>query len=567
MLHEKEYTRPRKFLLAAHGSNLAEFEAAVEANGIEADSFLEVQETEGAEAPVGTKVMWPAAWSNKLAGTAERLGKGSFGTVWGVKTTCPESRGVYVAVKALKATKAQASEEMEFLKAFSGSPYFLSFFDFQSVNTASQGTLYMLMMEAANKATPDFDAFLRRYTSPEHELERIIIIRDIAEGIAQMAGAQAVHRDLKPGNVMISYHCTDGICRGKVGDLGGACRLGKFTSKAGSEKLPHCTTGDVFGTPLYMAPEAYGGDIRGRNDVWAIGLMLYQAVFGYYVRHGQQLRAVLPWAIEAAASTGSKKELARAIIDLDIRQDRQWLPAIESHPLRDVLLGCLHHRVDERFTARDVATLLNRYLESLGVNSSPGEVAAGPACIVSPAAPTVRVPVSAQVASGKVAPPARTGATPAKNAAAAGGGAAKVEVPMKALGEELDAMDSEEDDEDTSVFDQSSDIDQYQLFRAIATGASTKFPVPSFFFKGYKGHPLVDEEGNVLPRDYITTWPQSKTDDMKRQLQGAKFVPGDRIMAVNRIPWTELTDRDKDQMVQGLKYKELDFRYRKAVNL
>jgi serine/threonine protein kinase len=84
-----------------------------------------------------------------------------------------------------------------------------------------------------------------------------------------MAAAHArtiVHRDLKPANIML-----DGDTP-KIVDFGIATTLAEASAR---------TTGTRLGTPAYMAPEQLsGGVIAPCVDIWALGVILFEAVTG-----------------------------------------------------------------------------------------------------------------------------------------------------------------------------------------------------------------------------------------------------------------------------------------------
>jgi serine/threonine-protein kinase len=90
---------------------------------------------------------------------------------------------------------------------------------------------------------------------------------EIAEGLAHAHAHGTIHRDIKPANIMFG---PDGIP--KVVDFG-------------VSKLKGCETqtrtGDVLGTPLYMAPEqAQAKAVDERCDIFSLGLVLYEMVAG-----------------------------------------------------------------------------------------------------------------------------------------------------------------------------------------------------------------------------------------------------------------------------------------------
>ena len=122
---------------------------------------------------------------------------------------------------------------------------------------------------------------LSRILSREKKLplERALkLTEEIADALDYAHGQGVIHRDIKPGNILVT---PEG--RAKVADFGIAkLNLAHFT-------IP----GRVVGTPAYMAPEQLAGEgVDGRSDLFSLGVILYAMVTGHSPFQGNSATTV-----------------------------------------------------------------------------------------------------------------------------------------------------------------------------------------------------------------------------------------------------------------------------------
>jgi len=103
------------------------------------------------------------------------------------------------------------------------------------------------------------------------------IARQVLSALGAAHDAGIVHRDIKPGNVMLTAF--EGLGEGaevaKVLDFG----IAKMMEGSGYTQLT--MTGVALGTPAYMAPEmALGDKVDGRADLYAVGVLLFKCLAG-----------------------------------------------------------------------------------------------------------------------------------------------------------------------------------------------------------------------------------------------------------------------------------------------
>jgi eukaryotic-like serine/threonine-protein kinase len=134
----------------------------------------------------------------------------------------------------------------------------------------------------------------------------IRIVHEVADALAYSHARGVVHRDIKPGNVLLSGR------HAVVTDFG----VAKAVSASGTDKAT--TTGMAVGTPQYMAPEQAMGeaDVDARADLYALGLLAYEMLAGRPTYHAPGIPAAI------ARPSGGGREIQSGWLERDVRARR-----------------------------------------------------------------------------------------------------------------------------------------------------------------------------------------------------------------------------------------------------
>ncbi len=130
------------------------------------------------------------------------------------------------------------------------------------------------------------------------------IIHQLSKALRALNERNVVHRDLKPGNILLSSKKQDAMI--KLADFGFARRLG-----------PDEYTRTFCGTPLYMAPEILAGDSYGlKSDLWSIGVLMYLFLTGRFPFEGATPHQVFVALAQGVLRFPAELEVSDLCMDL-----------------------------------------------------------------------------------------------------------------------------------------------------------------------------------------------------------------------------------------------------------
>ena len=204
----------------------------------------------------------------------DRIAIGGMGEVWKARDK------VLGRITAVKILKEEYTGDPNFLRRFRAEAQHTALLNHPGVANVydygeEKGSAYLVMELVPGQPLSSI-LEKEKVLSPERTL------RIIAQTAAALSAAHAqglVHRDVKPGNLMITP-----TGRVKVTDFGIA-RL--------ADQVPLTATGQVMGTAQYLAPEqATGQQATGSSDLYSLGIIGYEALAGHRPFTGESQIAI-----------------------------------------------------------------------------------------------------------------------------------------------------------------------------------------------------------------------------------------------------------------------------------
>ncbi len=243
----------------------------------------------------------------------EELGKGGMGKVYKVHDTEIKEK------VALKLIKPEISVNKKTIERFQNELKFARKISHRNVcrmyDLNKEAGSYFITMEFVSGE--DLKSFIRR-SGRLTVSKGIDIAKQICEGLDEAHRLGVIHRDLKPGNIMI--------------DNDGNARIMDFGIARSVEGKGITGAGVMIGTPEYMSPEQVEGkDVDQLSDIYSLGVILYEMLTGR-----------VPFEGETALNIAVRQKTETP------RNPREYNEQI-SEDLNSVILKCLEKDKDKRY--------------------------------------------------------------------------------------------------------------------------------------------------------------------------------------------------------------------------
>ncbi|HZH32402.1 MAG TPA: protein kinase [Pyrinomonadaceae bacterium] len=243
----------------------------------------------------------------------EKIGEGGMGTVY---------KGVDMMLErevAIKALRPELGSQPAVVERFRSEAVTLAKLNHPNIATLysffRQGDHFFMVLEFVRGATLDRIINVQGAMSCE---QAITMFSQVLEGIDHAHRFGVVHRDIKPGNVMLTDTGTLKVLDFGIARVLGTARMTK--------------AGHLIGTIEYMSPEQVRGqETDARSDIYSLGILLYEMLTGR-----------VPFA------TDSEFELMKSQVEAIPPPPRDFAPHIPD-AIEEVLLKSLAKRPEDRF--------------------------------------------------------------------------------------------------------------------------------------------------------------------------------------------------------------------------
>jgi len=275
----------------------------------------------------------------------EKIGSGGMGEIYKAQ----DSRlNRFVAIKFLTAAKSgDADRRRRFIQEAQAA---------SALNHPNIITIHDIIAE------PDTDYLVMEFVAgmtlldliPSGGLRVPQVLRyssQMADALSAAHAAGIIHRDFKPGNVMITSSGLVKVLDFGLAKLTDRSPVGQFEVAATVSHMPLTMEGSIMGTVSYMSPEqAEGKRVDARSDIFSFGAVLYEMVTGFRAFRG-----------ESSVSTLS------AVLRDEVRPISETAPDVPLE-LEQIIERCLRKIPDDRYQSmkevEQALTTLRRHSDS-----------------------------------------------------------------------------------------------------------------------------------------------------------------------------------------------------------